>query len=218
MHGSEPRFWSRRHLLAAAISGRLFAQPHGAVHYVAGEVARAVIAIPDGERQPLGWPVFGVAPGDAEGAVLRWKPAARAGGPMRFRVTVGLDMRGPFEFAVSLAGSGKELGILDVRYGHVLQPYELSLAASDATAALREGVRLRMVKGAVPAFFLHPDAHAELPNVALRPHLLDARSAVPAAEFRRRLLSFDSVQMFGWMQDCPLDGLLAAERAWKRNE
>jgi unsaturated rhamnogalacturonyl hydrolase len=113
-------------------------------------------------------------------------------------------------------GSGKELGILDVRYGHVFQPYELSLAASDATAAPREGVRLRMVKGAVPAFFLHPDAHAELPNVALRPHLLDARSAVPAAEFPcQLLLSTDSVQMFGWMQGCTLDGLLAAEPAWK---
>ncbi|HSI09388.1 MAG TPA: glycoside hydrolase family 88 protein [Rariglobus sp.] len=155
-------------------------------------------------RAPFGWPVIRIVPGQP--FTLRLpapaKPAPQGGW---LRITVSTDDREEKLLSVSLPSTSREVGIIDLRYAHSLEPFQLSLSADDYTAAAREGVVLTLTQVTCPLQLL---AH-DLPSDAapLAPQLIPDLATDRLAAFFDRLASRASVQTFGWMEGCVLDAL-----------
>jgi hypothetical protein len=157
---------------------------------------------PEGKRVPFGWRALAIT---VEPTLLRWPALPADVRPTRLRLTVAIDLKGERYVEASLAGSGRVLGIFDVRNAAVLQPCEIPLLADDAADLCREGVALRLIDGNAPLWVLLDGAGID---DAHRPHLLVPGSADALSEFHVRFTSLASVQQFGWMEGCVLDGLL----------
>lgn len=178
------------------------------------------LPVPDGKRLPFGWRAFAVpSAGQSAAVYLRFgvTPADHRSynnhRAARLRLSVAIDVREEKTVEVFLARSQRAVGRFDIRYAAVFQPFELLLNAVDTTAVLNEGIGLRQTRGTQPLWVFHPEAHTaannmEASNTALLPHLLFPFKSDPQTEFYQRVFSFASVQAFGWMEGCVLDGML----------
>lgn len=175
------------------------------------------VPLPEGKRVPFGWPALPV-PGDRRGLVLRWS----VGGDWeadRFRFTLALDERQEKKIEVSLAESGRVLGVIDMRFGYACQPFELALAPADVRAAAQEGLRLRVLEDAPALWIFGGQRPAGDGQEYLLPHFLAQERRSPWTAAFARLASLASVQPFGWLEGCVLEGLSELERsvpAWRR--
>ena len=155
-------------------------------------------------RAPFGWPVVALAP--KAPLTLAWPEAGTGGGEGGWlRFTTSVDDREDRTVAVRLARSGEVLGNFDLRRAPSLTPCELRLEAKAVAAAVREGVVLSVDRGSRPLWLLAPGLPPEA--AALAPHLLDEGTRGDAAGFFSALASPASLQPFGWMEGCVLDGL-----------
>lgn len=136
--------------------------------------------------------------------VLAWPDFPTAAKPTAFRLTVGLDIRDEKLVEAYLPTSGRLLGTFDIRFGCLFQVYEIPLAPTDAADIRREGIALRLTKGADLRIFTEGNA---MP-AALQPHLLVCGTAAAMTEFFARMDSLACVQAFSWQESCVLDGLL----------
>lgn len=211
-------------LLPSAFTARAatagFAGPGGAggpdrVPYLPTGYDYAPEPLPAGKRVSFGWDVVPV-PNTERGLVLTWRQA----GPVtadRFRFTVGLDERVPKHVEARLARSGRELGVMDIRYGCHCQMFELPLAAGYADAIVREGLRLRVPADQTPLWIFGGGELRGAGHEYLLPHLLTTDDQGVWNPAFARLASLASVQPFGWIEGCVLEGLTALERgvpAW----
>jgi unsaturated rhamnogalacturonyl hydrolase len=155
-------------------------------------------------RAPFNWPVLRINPGQSLPltAPAPTTPAPNGGW---LRVTVSVDDREEKLLSVRLPSGARELGVIDLRYAHSLEPFQLRLNASDYAAAAREGVILTLTQATYPLQLL---AHA-LPAdaVPLAPQLIPDVPADRLAAFFDVLASRASAQTFGWMEGCVLDAL-----------
>ncbi len=132
-------------------------------------------------------------------------------------MSVSVDDRERKIVTASLARTGAMIGQFDLRYSHSLEPWQIQLNASTFAAALEQGVRLTLTHAATPLWILAPG----LPEGAraLEPHLLADEHGMAdtdrAGAFFRLLGSTASVQAFGWMEGCVLDGLHDLDSATK---
>ena len=162
------------------------------------------VAPPPGQAAPFDWPLVGA--GDT---AIRWpvdrRPDGGADGPVRLRVTVGIDIRRPVLLDVLDADSHRSLGVLDLSFATALQQAEAVLDAPAETAAVRLHGRAD-----ARAFLLHPG----VPVPAMRPHLLVGADVGGTDAFLRHLCSAASLTQYGWMEGCVLDALadLAEQR------
>lgn len=169
------------------------------------------IAPPAGKRVAFGWTAVPIPSGE-RGLVLTWRADAHVTAD-RFRITVALDEREPKRVEVRLAGTGRVLGELDVRYGCYCQMFELHLGPADAAAALKEGLRLRVLDGRTPLWIFGGTTVKGPGHEYLLPHLLGTDdTGIWNAAFAR-LASLASVQPFGWIEGCVLEGLTELERS-----
>lgn len=164
--------------------------------------------VPAGQRLPRG---FTARPLDAQGAapVFSWRgfDDARAPRAGRLRVAVAVDFREERAVKVALAKSGESLGAISIKYAYCFQPFELVLAGDQVRAALREGVRLDAGKGALP-LWIFDEHNRDGARQFFAPHLLlEFADGDPVASFRETLMSEASLQPFGWIEGCVLDGL-----------
>ena len=193
---------------AAPLASRAFGRgdpPTFAAH-LAATVDGPRVPFPDGRRAPFGWPVAAVpAAGDGEPLRLRFPHAAGGAAPTAVRFSIGLDYRADATVTVSPPGGGPAWGTAEVRFTQPFQPFTVALAPAAAAAAVRDGVDLAVAGGPAPLWVL--GAGGGVPP-ALAPHLLVPGTAGAWDEFFRRLDSPASVQPFGWMAGCVLDGLL----------
>ncbi|MBW5445713.1 hypothetical protein GE107_06490 [Cohnella sp. CFH 77786] len=195
------------------MSGRRMPSPSG--DYWEPSVEGAEVPPPEGKRVPFGWSAYAVpAAGTGNSAQWIWNRAAEIRGEsVRLRMTVALDAREDKVVECYLLSSCRVLGSLDIRFSFPMQIYELPLSLSDAAAAVREGVGFRMVKGEEPLWLFRETG--EPGEVLLRPHLYVPGAAAADLEeaFLGRFASLASLQPFGWMEGCVLDGLSALEEA-----
>ncbi|MDQ3398494.1 MAG: glycoside hydrolase family 88 protein [Deinococcota bacterium] len=178
-------------------------------HHQLAKVVKVVsepqLKVPQNKRVPFGWGAFAVLlAGEVQ---LHW-PQRPLDGHARLRLTVALDDREEKLVDVFTLHSNQAVGRFDLRYAYALQPFEVVLEPPAARAATREGVGLRVSRGATPLWILDTP-HAP----ALCPHLLFEAATDPLKEFYRRLLSLDSVQPLGWLEGCVLDGLFDLRQA-----
>ena len=172
-------------------------------HFVAQVAARDPVSMDEfGLRAPFGWQVAGLNLGRSELA-LSWPDVSLEGETLQLRIAV-LDTREPlYRVEVRAANSSHVAGEFEIRWAAHFQIYEISIDADTA----REGVVLRVVEGEKPLWILTGgNAKTPLP-AALAPHLLPPDSTDKRAEFLARLGLLASVQCFGWMEGCVLDGL-----------
>lgn len=180
----------------------LAAGPSPARHIAARVVSSALVPPPAGKRVPFGWKTAAIT---AETPLLLdWPLFPADATATRLRLTCGLDVRDEKLIEVALAKSGRVIGTFDIRFASLFQPYEFAIKVDDAALVAREGVSLRLTKGADLRVFTGGEG---IPN-ALLPHLLLPGQTSALDEYFTRMNSLACVQMFGWMEGCVLDGLL----------
>ncbi|MFP4171730.1 MAG: glycoside hydrolase family 88 protein [Candidatus Hydrogenedentota bacterium] len=168
--------------------------------------------LPEGKRAPAGWGVQAIPREAGRALELHWNEteaeAVARDETARLRVTIGVDLRDTVRVDASIIG-GDSLGELRIGYASTHQLFELVLSADEARAALEHGVALRQAEGGAQLFIMDGTAAEDAPPApALQtPHLLTGQSADPAATLEKRLASLDTLQPFGWMEQCMIDGL-----------
>lgn len=163
--------------------------------------------LPPGKTVPFDWP-YAEIPAGGEGLRLTWPAATRLPtGPALFRLTSATDVREVCQVDVLSGKTDRVLGEIDMRFAHYHQPFEWSISAADLPEILSNGLRLRLKTGTKQLwiFCATPDGGPVPP--AFLPHLFAGSGSETA--WQERLLSLDSVQTFGWMEGCVLDGIQA---------
>ncbi len=155
----------------------------------------APLPLPQGRRLPFAWQA---APVSRDLPLMLHGPA---GGGRRLRIAIALDDRLERTLVIRAAADGVEVARIDCRYASVFQILEARLDGAD----LSRGVSVTLADDQPPLWiFSATDARAPL----LAPHVCDdAPGGDALAASHERLCSFDSIQTFGWMEGCVLDGL-----------
>lgn len=183
-------------------------------HLPASTVKSPKAQVPIGKRTPFGWDTFVVPQTGKSGRVtIGFEKTDSPYDEMRLRVCSVLDIREDVIINVYSVASKLLIGSFDIRYPHILQPFELLIDPSHHSDVLRKGVTLRMVKGNVPTWFLSQNGSEDIDNKALRVHLLLSRGKGEINQFTDMFASLNSIQQFGWMEGCVLDGLFDMFRA-----
>jgi unsaturated rhamnogalacturonyl hydrolase len=193
------------------------------LNYLLAESMQAVqIALPEKKRIPFGWQA--VAVGGSQALIVRmgWTdnaiPAFLGTESIQLRITAALDVRETVLLEAVTTKSRRQVGVFDIRYASTLQPFEIQLLPDDLEAVIDEGIELRMREGSLPFWILLPDSALGDQASLLFPHLLvsDCESMQQSAREQHMLntlSSLSSLQPFGWLEGCVLDGLMDLSQA-----
>ncbi len=159
------------------------------------------LPVPVDKRIPLGMDYFSLD-NSQTGLFLNtnWK-GKPSSAPTYLRLQVAIDTREKDEVEVILAKSGKKIGHLSIWYATALQIFESELSAS-LSEIVSEGIQIRLMNGIKPMFFLASTAE----NGS---HILLCSDPTKLSANRNRTMLYSqrSVQPFGWLEGCVLDGL-----------
>lgn len=175
------------------------------------KIDSTLLPLPDDMRVPFNWDSFGI---HKETVKINFKkPNGQKPMPAMFRISTSIDVREQKLVEVFLPSSNKVLGVLDIRYSPVFQPFQLALTVKDVEAVFDEGIALKQTNGDNPLWLFKPGGGKETSNKGLMPHLLfNSEKEKPLDLFYTNFLSLNSVQSFGWMEGCVLDGLLDMDK------
>lgn len=121
------------------------------------------------------------------------------------RITSATDIREEVEVSVVLAKSKIQIAKIKMDFGHYFQPFQILIPPEFKQQVFSEGVFLTKTKGKQPLWIFIGNDN-KTPEI-LCPHLLLANSFDNHNQWKKRLLSLDSIQTFGWMEGCVLDGI-----------
>ncbi|MBU3113329.1 glycoside hydrolase family 88 protein [Clostridium lacusfryxellense] len=165
------------------------------------------LQVPELKRIPFGWTAVPVVESSLNCALkFSWTPKLLINEAVRLRITIALDVREEKLIEVFLIDSGEIIGEFDIKYAHVFEVFEIELKAEHAVKALKEGIGLRMIKGSNPLWIFSSSNTSA--DKLFSPHILIAKETDKLQEFYSRMCSLASVQPFGWMEGCVLDGLM----------
>ena len=120
---------------------------------------------------------------------------------------MALDDQEVKRIALIVPQSQRQIGTFDIRYAFTTQIFELVLTPEDTQTVISEGVELRMEQGSTPLYIFSGSSETvDLPG-PYRPHLMLSENTDPLEQFKKRMLSLDSITLFGWMEGCVLDGI-----------
>lgn len=192
---------------SAAFSYFHKSSPNSFYYITASSVEASILPIPSSMRIPFEWNWFGV---HNEAVILKFKKDSKQKVmPALFRITTAIDVREKKLVEVFLLVSNKKLGVLDISYAPLFQPFELALSASDVEAVFAEGLALKQIKGNSPLWLFTEEDKVNASNKGLMPHLLFYKTEKKSLDlFFANFLSLNSVQSFGWMEGCVLDSLM----------
>ncbi|NOU94700.1 hypothetical protein GC093_15940 [Paenibacillus sp. LMG 31456] len=183
----------------------------GQVTYLPAQAVKTSTAVlPEGKHISRGWSAVYLGEGQ-DRMELKWRTNAghlkqTAGQSSRLRITVALDYRDARRVEVTLLQSNELIGTVDIRYAYVFQPFEILLTAEQTAAALAGGLRLELKDGKQPLWIFDSLNEAE-ERVFFTPHLVVGEPESRVEEALNTMLSHHSLQPFGWMEGCVLDGL-----------
>jgi unsaturated rhamnogalacturonyl hydrolase len=159
------------------------------------------------KRIPFGWKAAPINIGSQLQSSIKWSSKV-INSSTSFRITVAIDVREEKIVELISLKSKIVLGKLDIRFSSVFQTYEVSLSKEDTLVAIREGIGLKLIKGEEPLWFF-TEGSEEIPlDPVFKPHLLTETKQGDITTFQHRFGSLASIQQFGWMEGCVLDGLL----------
>jgi unsaturated rhamnogalacturonyl hydrolase len=182
------------------------------MYYTVDRIEGPVASVDADKRIPFGWNAVCVQAEPFEATRLIWAASQACSLPvdtLHFRITVALDVRDEKQVEVRSLQSSILLGLIDIRYAPVFQIFEVELSGLQADLAWREGISLQLVKGSAPLWLFAPGHAGQALEPVLLPHLFMRKSEeTKLAAFEKRLHSLASLQQFGWMEGCVLDGLM----------
>lgn len=179
-----------------------------AYSYLLAKVTAGETLLPTDKYIAFDWAFSEISAGN-EDIKLNWNqslpPKNQA---VSLRITSATDVREVLVLEVKTAKTGKKIADWDLRFAALLQPFELQIPQEYLQAVFEEGVTLKMVKGTKPFwFFTNNHSEKTAPNAYL-PHLMVYGKRTNPTAWKERLLSFESLQTFGWQQGIVWDGLL----------
>ncbi len=171
------------------------------------------VVFPKEKRVPLGWKAFPVAALTGHGGttILRFPQVEIDSSSIWLRITSAIDIREEVMLEVFLPETSDTIATLDIKYAHPFQPFEAMIEGRWLSGIIKQGVGLRMTKGAHDAWFYHADATRN-DNLGLQPQLLAGAFPGTKADIFENLYSMNSFSPFGWMGGCVLDALLELSR------
>ncbi|MGG1519347.1 glycoside hydrolase family 88 protein [Paenibacillus oryzisoli] len=184
-------------------------------------ISESKASVPAGKQITRGWHAIHVGEGQ-EQLNLQWAlPEEQrqqvAGQASRLRISIALDYRDAGLVEVYLQQSHVRLGAIDIRYAYVFQLFELALSKAQTAAVLNEGIRLELKEGKVPLWVF--DVQEDAPGrEVFAPHLLMGEPGSRVDEALNTLLSLSSLQPFGWMEGCVLDGINSLQPVLGENQ
>ena len=159
------------------------------------------LPIPEGKRVPFGLNYFSLDVG-SDGLILKPTDVLIGfKGDINLRLQVAIGIREQVEVAVFLPKTGEEIGTISIWYPTSLQLFETKLNAS-SKQILEQGILLKIVSGQTPLYLLQ-----STPENGSHFLVYSGSKLENAAQFPTSLYSFRSVQPFGWLEGCVLDGL-----------
>lgn len=166
--------------------------------------------LPPGTRSPFGWDYFEI-PQHPEGRRFQATGLPnRHSGRIFLRLFIAMEIRVRHEIDVLLGDTDQQIGSLSVWYANSLQLFECELDTSLQELA-QQGFTLKVTSdtGPVYAYVLkeHPGSHIYVENPSSKP--------ATATHYLSTLPSLWTMQPFGWMEGCLLDGLQALAHARK---
>ncbi|MBC7888440.1 MAG: glycoside hydrolase family 88 protein [Ferruginibacter sp.] len=175
--------------------------------YHLAQVETLAFSMPPNKTVPFNWPVAEV-PVNGNNILFNWnKKIDPKNKSAWFRITSATDIREECTLEISLASSQQKIGLLDIRFAHYMQPFEMPVTISQLAQIMAEGIAVKMIKGTKPFwFFVEGNNATETPDAYL-PHLLLADASPGGTSWKKRLLSLASLSTFGWMEGCVLDGI-----------
>lgn len=178
--------------------------------YLLANRTESLASLPADYFVPFGWAAVQV-PRNGKALLLKWTPEMISVGELTcLRITSATDGREECTLSAHSAQTNTPLGELDVRYAIYMQPFELQIAAENIQKVLNEGIALRQIKGEMPFCIFTASAVGNQAPTAFLPHILasDKRVTTHSDAWKERLLSLESLQTFGWMHGCVLDGIM----------
>ncbi|KRF06595.1 hypothetical protein ASG89_19280 [Paenibacillus sp. Soil766] len=168
--------------------------------------------VPEGKRIPMGWTAVAIGETSEQSVRLLWKSEV-TGLPAYLRMTVALDVREEVRVEARSALTGTFIGEWDIRYASVFQPYQLLLPAEHVELLASEGIELRLTHGSSP-LWIFTEGPAEAPLLFSHLLLATVEPEDPWQRMSASLASLSSLQPFGWLEGCVLDGLLDLESVY----
>lgn len=171
----------------------------------------AVGTLPGGRRLPRGWTA--VRLDRKNGLFMQWKERlpsidSRVASGSRLRIAVALDYREAQRVEAYLGRTGEQIGSFDIRYAYTFQPFEIILDGDQTKAAICDGVTLRMDGDGQP-LWIFDELQGNEARKLFGPHLLVGGGERRMEQFLNSVASLSSLQPFGWLEGCVLDGLYA---------
>ncbi|NBB21983.1 hypothetical protein GVN20_21680 [Runella sp. CRIBMP] len=186
---------------------------NAAYSYLLAKVTEEEAILPTDKYIAFDWSFSEISAGH-EGIKLNWnQPLSSKNQFASLRITSATDVREVLVLEVSTAKTGKKIADWDMRFAALLQPFELQIPQEYLQAVFDEGITLKMAKGTKPFWFFKNNHSAKTAPKAYLPHLLvyekgTNKEAESSDRWKDRLLSFESLQTFGWQQGIVWDGLL----------
>ncbi len=162
--------------------------------------------VPDGSRIPFDWDFFAVGY-STKCAYLKINGIVpKKYDRIKIRLTTAIKIDDERQIEISVPTEEIVLGIMDLKYSPVLQITELDIDKKILPSVVRYGIRLKQLGGEQPVYFF---SGVNSKRQILLPHLFfdEERSEEPIKQFIDQLYSINSIQEFGWMEGCVLDGL-----------
>ncbi len=175
---------------------------------IASKIEFSPQPVPENKRIPLSWKTF-IVKADGAKTILKFKkndPEKTDFDKVYLRVTAALDFREEIQMKVSIAGSGREIGIFDIRYAHPFQPFDFSIPKKDLKEILAKGIVLSQLSSQSDSWFFGSD-NKRKDNLALQPQILFGKEPGNPEEFDQVLYSMNSFAPFGWIGGCVIDAL-----------
>lgn len=162
--------------------------------------------IPKNKSIPFDWN-YAEIPATEEGLKLHWSRNWKdlAINSLYLRITSATDIREEVEVLVVSAKSKITIAQFKMDFAVYFQPFQLVIPPKYYEQVFSEGILLTKIKGLKPLWIYIGGDH-KTPEL-LRPHLLVANNFKEHNQWKKRLLSLDSIQPFGWMEGCVLDGI-----------
>lgn len=163
------------------------------------------VAVTD-DQVPQGWTATTV---DEAGVVLRFAGSADEIGSAdaaALRIPIGSDCRAQYLVDVTLVSDGTRLGTIDLRYAHAFELFAVDIPRAALASVLADGVRVAVATGEPFAMLTgRVDGRA----TACQPHLLVSRGTGDWSALVGAVCSLDSLQPFGWLEGCVIEGITA---------
>lgn len=166
------------------------------------------------KRIPRGWSAVPIGMHDAP-ILLIWpddEPMDKLLNPnlgSRLRFSVAIEIREEIRVEAYLLQSGTILAEFDVKYAYVFSPFEIELDNKQTVLAIEEGVGLRIVGDQATNLWIFDELGEDQKKVFFMPHLMQTEDNPQERidRLKERMMSFSSLQPFGWFEGCVLDGL-----------